>query len=232
MIIKTIKFLIFASLLLAQSCQSTRIDKEEKEAKSNRLAKAAVYNTQLGLGYLKQGNRPRAKSKLFAALKQAPDSPDVLSALAYYFEQTEQYDEAESYYTQALKVSHGQGAQYNNYGAYLCRKGDYKKSITYFEKAVSDQQYPNTAGAYENAGLCSLEIPDYEKSIYYFQKALEQDPERSASFYELMKIEKKLGQNQKAIELLNKYPYFKTDASVLAFLGINKNKNQNDKTHV
>jgi type IV pilus assembly protein PilF len=47
----------------------------------------------------------------------------------------------------------------------------------------------NTAGAYENAGLCAAAIPDYSKAKTYFIKALKQDPQRKQARFELARIE-------------------------------------------
>ncbi|QDP72511.1 type IV pilus biogenesis/stability protein PilW [Legionella israelensis] len=214
-VLKLVKTLFISALFFLQSCQMNHQEKEDQAAKERNRSNAAAYNTQLGLSYLKQGDRPRAKRKLFAALKQEPNSAAVNTAIAYYFEETGEIDEAKSYYLKALSLAPGSGAQLNNYGTFLCRQGKYVESINYFLKAVKDQQYVHTAGAYENAGLCAAEIPDYDKSILYFTKALEQDPERKQSFYELVKIEKKLGNEKKVLDLIEKYSRFSADPAVL-----------------
>jgi type IV pilus assembly protein PilF len=152
--------------LSLQACQHTKTKVEPQNPKTD-LSKAASFNIQLGMGYLKQGDRPRAKKKLLSALKQAPESPDVNAAMAYYFEKTDEMDQAQKYYLKALSLSKNSGAQLNNYGTFLCRQAKYEKAESYFLKAVKDEQYINTAGAYENAGLCALAIPDNDKAKLY-----------------------------------------------------------------
>src|SRR5690242_7983555 len=111
------------SCLLLQACIHNK-ESEKLSYKKPDLRKAASYNVQLGLGYLKQGDRPRAKKKLLTALEQEPTSADVNSAMAYYFEQTGEQNQAEKYYLKAITLSGNKGAQLNNYGAFLCRQGD------------------------------------------------------------------------------------------------------------
>ena len=82
--------------------------------------RAAYYNTQLGLAYLEKGNIVRAKEKLFLAEQFSPESATVNAALGYFFEKTDDILQAEKYYKNALHYSHGDGAQLNNYGAFLC----------------------------------------------------------------------------------------------------------------
>ncbi len=202
-----LRFLLILTCLLFQACQHN--NDEENESSSNKkidLSKAASYNVQLGLGYLKQGDRSRAKKKLLTALEQEPSSAEANAALAYYFEQSSEIDEAKKYYLKALSLSSNGGSQLNNYGTFLCRQGEYKKAETYFLKAVKDMQYVHTAGAYENAGLCALAIPDNDKAKLYFAKALKQDPSRRGSLYELVKLESKMGHDSEALSQLQKYP--------------------------
>ena len=204
--LKALQCLFIMTCLLFQACHHNDDDNEEQISQKTDLTKAASYNMQLGLGYLKQGDRPRAKKKLLTALDQAPNSPDVNAAIAYYFEQTSEIDQAKKYYLKALSFSSNSGAQLNNYGTFLCRQAEYTKAEGYFLKAVKDVQYVHTSGAYENAGLCALAIPDNEKAKRYFTQALNQDPSRRESLYELVKLESKVGHESEALALIQKYP--------------------------
>lgn len=213
---------IFIFCLFLQSCQQTKETEEEQQNvnKSVDLSKAASFNLQLGLGYLKQGDRPRAKKKLLLALDQQPESPDVNAALAYYFEKTTEIDQAKKYYHKAISLSNNGGAQMNNYGTFLCRQGDYQGAEKYFLNAVKDQNYLNTAAAYENAGLCALGVPDNDKAKSYFLKALNQDPSRKQSLYEVIKLETRSGHDNEALKLIQKYPELVLNDKVLLDLAV------------
>lgn len=204
-VFKAFYLLFIALCLFLQACTHDE-ESETQNIKKPNMSKAASYNVQLGLGYLKQGDRPRAKKKLLTALEQEPKSPDVNSAMAYYFEQTSEPEQAEKYYLKALSFAANSGAQLNNYGAFLCRQGNYKKAESYFLKATHDMQYVHTAGAYENAGLCALSVSNSEKAKHYFAKALTQDPSRKVSFYELIRLEAKGGHDSEAFNLIQKHP--------------------------
>ncbi|MFT4057966.1 MAG: type IV pilus biogenesis/stability protein PilW [Legionella sp.] len=199
------RYLVFIiAYLLVQACVHNE-QTEKHNLKKPDLSKAAAYNVQLGLGYLKQGDRPRAKKKLLTALEQEPKSPDVNSAMAYYFERTNEAERAEKYYLKALALASNAGAQSNNYGAFLCRQGDYKKAEYYFLNAANNMHYVHTAGAYENAGLCALSVSQSEKAKLYFIKALNQDPTRKVSLDELVKLDIKAGNYSEAYALLRKH---------------------------
>jgi len=199
-------YLLLIMGLLLQSCHHNSDVKGAPPMSDAKRSDAATYNTRLGLAYLNQGDRSRAKRKLLLALSQDPDAPNVNASMAYFMEKSGDMEKAETYYHKAMAASPKAGTQLNNYGAYLCRQGQYKQAEIYFLKAVKDIKYDHTAGAYENAGLCVMAIPDYENAAKYFNKALEQDPSREQSLYELANISLKKGNIEEAMTYLQKYP--------------------------
>lgn len=208
------------ALLALQSCQHSIETKRQEKEHAAKLGEAASYNTQLGMAYLKQGDRPRAKRKLLTALELAPDSPEVNVAMAYFLEKTGDMKEAKTFYKKALSLAPSSGAQLNNYGTFLCRSGNYQDAERYFLKAVADVHYVHSAGAYENAGLCASAIPDYNKAVLYFNKALGQDPHRKQSLVELATIELKKNDAKQALADLQKYPQIALNDPVLLSLSI------------
>lgn len=192
-------------LFCLSACQYNAEEKAEKTKQTQKRAQAASYNLQMGMGYLKQGDTPRAKRKFLTALELNPDSPDSMSGMAYFLEKTGDLKEARKYYLKGLALAPNSGPQLNNYGTFLCRTGDYKGAEEYFLKAVNDVNYVNSAGAYENAGLCVAAIPDNKKAEMYFVKALNQDPRRTESLNQLVSILLKQDEGGKALDYLKKY---------------------------
>jgi type IV pilus assembly protein PilF len=200
-----LRFIILTILIFLVACRQSPAPEDMLPVKTVKLDEAAAYNAQLGLAYLKQGNRVRAKHKLLQALAQAPNAPNTNASMAYFMEKSGELDKARSYYQKAILTSNSAGTQLNNYGAFLCRQGDFQHAEAYFLKAAADMQYEHTAGALENAGLCVLGIPDLIKAKSYFLKALEEDPSREQSLYELVNIETSQGRFDQALTYLQKY---------------------------
>jgi type IV pilus assembly protein PilF len=157
------------------------------EHPTTNLQEASQINVRLGLGYLQQGNYPRAKEKLLLAAQQNV-SQSSYGALAYFYERTHDNKLAAEYYQKAIALAPENGAPHNNYGAYLCRTGEYVAGDQQFKLAVNDTKYVNSASAYENAGLCALLVPDKAKAKIYFEKALQQNPKLSTSSRELAEL--------------------------------------------
>lgn len=202
--------------LLLQACQQGKAG----VMNDTKHLEAASYNVQLGLAYLKEGNRPLAKRKLLLALTEAPNSPDAHAAMAYFMEQTGNMAKAQWHYRNAIALAPHSGASLNNYGVFLCKKGLYKIAEDYFIKAAHDIEYEHTASAYENAGLCAMTIPDDAKAKRYFNKALKADPTQKQSLYELVNIELKQKRTNDALMTLEKYPALTMQDKTLLTLAV------------
>lgn len=196
-------------ILLGLATVLTGCEKQIEEVsardKAKQFAKASNYNVQLGLAYLKQGDRNRAKVKLMTALEEAPQSSEAHGALAYFFEKTGDMDRAGRYYQKSIGLAKTKGAALNNYGAFLCRQKHYIEANKLFVRASQDIHYVNTSGALENAGLCSLAIPDREMAHFYFKKAFDQDPKRYQSVYQLAKMAQEDKQYQDVLAYVEAY---------------------------
>lgn len=166
------------------SCSTTSQETEDA-AKAKKIA--GIY-TQLGMGYLNKGDIQRAQQKLIYALQKDPTLPEAWYSMAYFYEKTGNKQRAEEHYLKAIQLAPKRGDVQNNYGTFLCRNGDYQESIEHFLLATKDVEYLDAAGAYENAGLCSLKIPDKAQATRYFSLSLEQDPTRISVMNELSRL--------------------------------------------
>jgi len=188
--------IIIFSMLLLVSCSKQSLQFSSNSNSNNNMKKtvnlsennideahkhkAALVNVELGLGYLAEGDRIRAKTKLINALKLAPLLAETHSSMAYFLEVVGDTKEAELEHRKAIKLRSetGEGAMYNNYGAFLCRAERFKEADKVFQTALKDKSYSRSAEVYENAGLCALKASLPEKAVKYLQIALRQDPHR------------------------------------------------------
>lgn len=177
----------------------------------------AQMNIKLGLSYLNQGDRLRAKTKLLKAYQLAPNLPETNAALGLYFEKTGKIVEAKPYYQRSINLAPKAGAYLNNYAIYLCRQGFYKEADHFFLEAFKDIHYLNSASLYENAGLCAIKRLDYPKARHYFSRALKENPLQKQALYQWVKLEMHLKKTEKAKALLTRYQdLVKTDPKLQA----------------
>lgn len=245
MVIKRCQCLfVIMSLLGLFSCTQSATEKPEKtrESSMQRTAKlasgdsamgtpdyhrAALINVELGLGYLSQGQVARAKTKLTHAVKLAPKISEPHSAMAYFLEMIGEFKEAEREHKKAVSLS-ARGSVYNNYGAFLCRRGRLKEADQAFHVAIEDKEYARTAEVYENAGLCALKWPDDSKATEYLTIAVRRDPSRSSAFLELAALSLKREKFDEAKEWLNRYQAIAEQSARSLWLGIAVSKGLKD----
>ena len=164
---------IFAlTVLLTVSACGNSATRSEPSAKE----RVARTNTELGLGYLQQGERKLAIEKLQRAIDADADYAPAQHSLALAYQEFGQMELAEQHYRIAQKLLPQDGGVHNNFGAFLCGQGRFAEGDEHFRVALRDPTYVTPATALENAGLCALRVPDLDKSESYLRQALKVEP--------------------------------------------------------
>lgn len=174
-------------LLTLTGCISVS-DNQQTEFKPNPVD-MSESRIALGLGYLDQGNMPRARENLEQALKHAPDYYRAQLSMAYYYEAVGEAESAAAQYRQALKQHPHNGNVLNNYGTFLCKHGKYNLADIYFNKAIHQPDYYQVASSYENAAFCSLKSGDKAQAKNYFQQAVDHNPNRIRALFQLTQLD-------------------------------------------
>ncbi|CAF0716860.1 unnamed protein product [Adineta steineri] len=93
-----------------------------------------------------------------------------------------QFNKAEELYNVLLEQTSGEGEKAHYYvslGIVQYQKGDYEKSIWYYEQALQIEQktlpsnHPNLASSYNNIGSTYVNMGEYSKALLFFEKSLE-----------------------------------------------------------
>ncbi|EJA7360882.1 type IV pilus biogenesis/stability protein PilW [Vibrio alginolyticus] len=143
----------------------------------------------LGLGYLDGGNMIRAHDNLQQALNHASQYYRAQLSMAHYYETVGEDIKAEQMYKRSLRQHTKNGNVLNNYGTFLCKRGDFEKADQMFNRAIEQPYYYLIPASYENAAFCALKSQDKDKARYYFTRAIDHDPHRPKSILQLAKIE-------------------------------------------
>jgi type IV pilus assembly protein PilF len=163
--------LVAAILVSALSACSTAPGGSEG-LRARRIADA---NIQLGVAYMREGDMDTALVKLQKALDENPDSATANGTLAILYSRIGEDQLAEKHFKIALRLSPDDPQTHNNYGQYLCGRGEYTQALEQFSAAASDPLYPGLPAALTNAGICSGNIPDAKQAEDYFRQALDHD---------------------------------------------------------
>jgi type IV pilus assembly protein PilF len=173
---------VLAALLLV-ACSSNSKRQTEK------THEAAVYNVQLGLAYMNQGNLELAKDKLDRAFAQDPDNPDVRSARATLFARLNQKDKADEEFRAALRLAPHDPRMVNNYAVYLCQNGRYDEGVKRFLEAAHNALYPTPEAAYTNAGVCLRAAKRDDEARVNFLRALQLKPNFAEAQFQLANLQ-------------------------------------------
>ena len=183
--------------------------------------KAANINTQLGAGYIGNGNYERALLKLNKALKQDPNHALAHNYLGVLYSRLERPKKAIKEFKTALKLAPGNSSILNNYAVFLCEQKDFEQAEKYFKKVIHNPLYANRAIAYQSAGRCAFDNHKLQRSEVLYRKSLELSPNSSQALLGLAKVNYKNGNYEYAWSYFERfYKISAPDADGL-WLGIN-----------
>ena len=182
-------------LLLLSGCvsESTIVGNDRPGQPRTDMTEAARTRMSLGLNYLQRGDNTQAKYNLEKAKQLAPDLADIDNALAYYYQQVGELEQAEDAYRDALRKDSNNADTYNNFGAFLCQHQKYQQAEELLLAAIKRPGYIRVADSYENLAFCSLEQKDYVKYHQYLKQSLQHNSNRSSALYNMAIIEYAMG---------------------------------------
>lgn len=172
---------VFAALLAG--CKSPNPPRPTK------AQDAAIYNTQLGVQYMNQGDLALAKEKLDRAVQQDPDSSSVHSARAMLYVRMREPEKADAEYHAALRLAPDDPTTINSYAVWLCQQGRTDDGVKHFNQAAQNALYKTPEVAYTNAGVCLRAAKRDEEARTSFGKALQLRPAYAEAVYQLANLQ-------------------------------------------
>jgi len=156
---------------------------------SSKSQDAAVFNTQLGIQYMNQGDLALAKEKLDRAVTQDPDLPAAHSARAMLYVRLREPDKADGEFRAALRLAPNDPAVVNSYAVWLCQQGRTDEGVKHFNQAAQNALYKTPEVAYTNAGVCLRAAKRDDEARTSFMKALQLRPSFGEAVYQLATLE-------------------------------------------
>ncbi len=166
---------------------------------------AAIFNTELGIAYMRRGALAVAKRKLDRALRENPDDPNVHNARALLFERLGEPARADREFREALNLAPHNPDYENDYAVYLCNVGRTAEGVKYFLKAAHNPLYMTPADAYTNAGVCLRVAHQYVHAARMFRAALVVRPDFEQAAWQLADLDLKRGRFKQAHALIKKF---------------------------
>lgn len=148
------------------------------------------------------GNREYYTEALPFATRQIELQPTAY----YYIERGLLYmeagvwDEAEADFIKAAELEPENTYAYNNRGCIYKYKEEYEKALELFAKAVEVMEEKETLIPYGNMGGCYERMCDYQKAAEWYKKGSELFPKNRSVRKDLIRVYKKMGLLEKALE--------------------------------
>ncbi|MEH0834239.1 type IV pilus biogenesis/stability protein PilW [Pectobacterium cacticida] len=170
-------------------------------------ADSAVVQTRLrlGLAYLADNQLDSARQNLMKAVAMAPQDYRTQLGMALYEQQIGEERLAEQRYQLLLNRAPENGSVLNNYGAFLCRLGQYVAAQRQFSAAAKLPDYLQVADALENAGYCFFKAGQADKSLGLLSRALKYDPTKGRVLLAEASKQLDAGKSEQAQLLLDVY---------------------------
>ncbi len=152
-----------------------------------------TYN--LAISYLKQGNVAEAISEFQKVIQISPNSnPALLSYghLAGIFYQREDYDRAEFYFREVIRLKTGDAKSYYNLGLVYLKKKNPEEAAKYFQKALDSNA--NEPEIYRYIGEAFISMGRSDMAITAFKKAISLKPTDVDSLFALSELHYKRGE--------------------------------------
>jgi len=189
----------------------------------------AELQTQLGIGYLREGKLEIAFNRLNRALQADPNFSTAHNAMGALQERLGNAEAAEQHFAKAVALSPTDSSAQSNYGSFLCRNGRYEEGEQRFLQALKNSLYERPEVAYNNAGLCMQTAGRLEKAETYFRAALERNPRIPAALVGMSQISFDSNRFLPARAYLQRYQELTELDSKALWLGVRIERELGDK---
>jgi type IV pilus assembly protein PilF len=216
--------------ILATGCATTGDPDGLVSAPTPRTASpVAELQTQLGIGYLSEGQLELAWKRLHRAIEADPNYSTAHNAMGLLYDRLNEIDKAEHHLRRAVQLNPTDAAAQVNYGAFLCRQGRYEEGEERMLRALKNSLYPSPEVAYANAGLCLKNAGDAEKAESYFRSSLQIEPRMAVALYQMAELSFDRGNHLSARGYLQRYLEVAQHSPRTLWLGIRVERELGDR---
>ena len=175
------------------------------DKKRNKKEEAAENYVQLGLGYLRRGDKQRSRANLMKALERNDRSASAHNGLALIFQLEDENVLAEEHFKKAISFEPELTRVRSNYGVFLFRQQRYEDAEKQFLIASEDINYPRRANVLSNIGQIAKQLKKPDEARQAWEKAIKLNPDLSGPFLELADVYFESGDYPKAKRYLERF---------------------------
>lgn len=187
------KWISLAFIIILAGCVSNQKQSEK-----------AALHLQLAIGLMQQQNYPVALQELLVAQDLDNRNADIQAYLGTIYFIRERLDLAEKHFKKAVELNPRFSDAKNNLARVYAETMRLNEAEKLLKEILEDYTYPDFARAYFNYGLVEFHRKNYKLALNYFGRTLQQDRENCLAHVYVGRSYLELGQNNFAVDELNK----------------------------
>lgn len=225
-----IAFAALAALLLAGCVSQTTV--ETRSVTDTTLADArrrAELRTQLASEYYQRGNFVVALEETRQAEKSDSSYYQAYNVRALVYMELREDALARQAFEKALSLAPNDPDVMNNFGWFLCLRGEADRGMGYFRRVQADPLYATPEKALLNAGLCARINGRNAEAEDFLRRAVVFKPDLAGALYSLAELTFEKGSIKESENYLNRYMRLGEPTLSALVLGVKIARAQGDK---
>lgn len=163
-------FLVSAALLSGCAARSAGVSSKQQVQSPGQTS--AKLHTELAALYYERSQLGVALGEIAQALQADSNYAPAYNMRGLLHMALREDKEAEEDFLQSLRIDKDDSEAHNNYGWFLCQRGNENESISHFMAALKNPLYETPERAYLNAGLCAKKAGNSKDAEEFLQRAL------------------------------------------------------------
>lgn len=225
-----IAFAALAALLLAGCVSQTTV--ETRSVTDTTMADArrrAELRTQLASEYYQRGNFVVALDETRQAERSDPSYYQAYNVRALVYMELREDALARQAFEKALSIAPNDPDVMNNFGWFLCLRGEPDRGMAFFKRVQADPLYVTPEKALLNAGLCARINGRNAEAEDFLRRAVVFKPDLAGALYSLAELTFEKGSIKESENYLNRYMRLGEPTLSALVLGVRIARAQGDK---
>ena len=166
---------------------------------------SAQLNTQLGVGYFREGHMDVAVKKLKRAIAYDDSYAPAHHAYALVLDRLGEEDKAGVQFERAYRLTPNNSDLDNNYATFLCGQKKYDRAQKMFAQAYGNPLYKTPEFALTNSGMCYEQADEEQKALQQFTKAVGRYPNYGPALLGMARAHYRMHQYSQAAKAMKAY---------------------------
>jgi type IV pilus assembly protein PilF len=221
---------VLAGVLLGGCVSQTTVEtRSVQDAMASDARIRAEIHASLASQYYQRGNFAVALEETRLAIKEDPKYVPSYNVRALVYMELREDAQARAAFEQALRLAPNDSDVMNNYGLFLCLRGDPARGMEYFTRVQADAMYVTPEKPLLNAGVCSRMQGRNREAEDYLRRAVAIRPDMAGALYSLAEILYEKGSYKDAENYLVRYMRLGEPTLSALVLGVKLARAQGEK---